>query len=422
MSGLLYPAYQKFYSALNNLERFNKEADFFDNISCLDGFFSEYRNITFVIQKALKGTDYYSVYEKNRDLYLTDHWFVEKRNETTKQAPFQLIKEVLVVAFTPTMGFPVLSESFSIESDTPIETLIGEIKEQFSKINEKEVFFSAIFSFHEKGSDVELLSKLQDGIAAMRKFMDSMDKEIGESCALCDELKTRIERVPILNAPIDFMQVIDYTYYPETRCFERAQRVLMLSLPGGNKTISRRPLSELTKQSVYKWDGTAFGSFAIMHAFIWHQSPEAELFPVIMVVYEDGTYDLDAFQSTTKTTIYRKINEAASSIVSEDVKEVCYMCIYSTVPLSTDALNMTSKERLNLSTSDVMVCASIDKDLNEKEYVFEWKKMEDPQYLVGIIKKGYSRELNMSRMNLLPIWLAFKRKAEEKEKGQNSND
>ena len=30
MSGLLYPAYQKFYSALSNLERFNKESNFFD--------------------------------------------------------------------------------------------------------------------------------------------------------------------------------------------------------------------------------------------------------------------------------------------------------------------------------------------------------------------------------------------------------
>ena len=45
MDDKLFPAYQKFYSALNCMERFNKEQDFFDNISALDSFFSEYRNL-----------------------------------------------------------------------------------------------------------------------------------------------------------------------------------------------------------------------------------------------------------------------------------------------------------------------------------------------------------------------------------------
>ena len=61
MSELLYPAYQKLYSALCHLERFDKEANFFDNISSLDAFFSEYRNITFVIQAQLKHTEHFAV-------------------------------------------------------------------------------------------------------------------------------------------------------------------------------------------------------------------------------------------------------------------------------------------------------------------------------------------------------------------------
>ena len=56
MAGLLYSAYQKFYSALINFDRFDKEGDFFSNISCLDAFFSEYRNITFAMQASLKHT------------------------------------------------------------------------------------------------------------------------------------------------------------------------------------------------------------------------------------------------------------------------------------------------------------------------------------------------------------------------------
>jgi len=260
MAGLLYPAYQKLYGALFNLERFGSESDFFDNISCLDGFFSEYRNITFMLQKALKGTDYFNCYEKNRDLYLTDHWFVDKRNETTKQSPFQLVKEVLIVVYTAAMGFPLFTKSYSVESDTSVNVLISEIKSQFGRINEKEVFFSAIFSFHEKESGEELLDKLQDGISSMMKFMAAMEKDIGETCALCDELKTRIERSKIVVAPIDFLQAIDYVFYPERDDFDRAERVSMTFLPGSNRTICRRPLSELLNQSVFKSDGTAFGN------------------------------------------------------------------------------------------------------------------------------------------------------------------
>ena len=55
------------------LERFDKETEFFDNISSLDNFFAEYRNITFVIQAALKHTDYFSIYEKNHDKHVPSY-------------------------------------------------------------------------------------------------------------------------------------------------------------------------------------------------------------------------------------------------------------------------------------------------------------------------------------------------------------
>ena len=132
MAGLLYSAYQKFYSALINLDRFNKEGDFFSNISCLDAFFSEYRNITFAMQASLKHTKYFGAYEKNRDIYLKDHWFVDKRNETTKQAPFQLVKELNITIYFPYHGFTILDKSLSDENDTPLESVFDELKRFFA--------------------------------------------------------------------------------------------------------------------------------------------------------------------------------------------------------------------------------------------------------------------------------------------------
>ena len=94
---LLYPAFQKFYSALSSLERFHKEKSFFENISSLDTFFSEFRNVTFVLQKSLAHTDYMRLYEDLREKYFSElKWFVETRNETTKQHPFELIKKIKI--------------------------------------------------------------------------------------------------------------------------------------------------------------------------------------------------------------------------------------------------------------------------------------------------------------------------------------
>ena len=247
----------------------------------------------------------------------------------------------------------------------------------------------------------------------MMSFMAAMEKDIGETCALCDELKSRIEHAKIVVAPIDFLQAIDYVYYPERDSFDRAERASMAFLPGSDKTISHMPLSELINKSVFKADGTAFASFTLMHAFLRCINSETEIFPAIMVVYGDGTYDLDAFLSTLKTTTYRKINEVANQILSGNVIEVCYMCMYSNIPFSQEAMAMTSGERLEMSTSDIMVCASIDDRLNEKEYVFDGKSMTEPDYVACVIKNGQSNSLNLSRNNLFPIWYAFKQKHEK---------
>lgn len=64
MSRLL-PALQKFYNALKHLEQFSLENNFFDNISSLDVFLSEYRSTTLVLQESLRGNQD-PVYIKNR--------------------------------------------------------------------------------------------------------------------------------------------------------------------------------------------------------------------------------------------------------------------------------------------------------------------------------------------------------------------
>ena len=104
MGDLLLPAYQKLYSALQSLERFSKGQDLFENIACIDSFLSEFRNITFVLQKSLAHTDYSTAYEASRERFLKNDdcaWLVEKRNQVLKESPFALEKTVELTLFLP---------------------------------------------------------------------------------------------------------------------------------------------------------------------------------------------------------------------------------------------------------------------------------------------------------------------------------
>lgn len=423
MPGLLFPAYQKFYSALSSLDRFNKEANFFDNTSCIDNFFSEYRNITFAIQSQLAHTRYSSIYETNRDKYLTDHWFIEKRNETTKQKPFQLIKEITITLFLPFGGFKVMNEVFTVEDDEPLDSLIDGIKGALSALNAHEVFLSATFRFHEANSDIDLLDKVIHGINTMKSFMTAMDQEIGEDCPLCNQLKDRIRKIGISIMPYDMLLTNDYVYYPPEDRFEKAERQTMTI--DGDKIVNRKPLSILLEGSLYNYDGTVFGSFTKMHAFLRTKVPGMDPFPAIMTVFSDGTFNLEAFGADIKTTMYRKLYETAKVVSTQDVIEVCFMGMYSTMEQpKNEPYPEISKERLKLASFDMMVCASVDKDLNEKEYVFHGKEMERMEYVVRVMNEGPNKQLFFTRSNLFPIWYAFKQKkdkqsAETEEQGRN---
>jgi len=406
MPGLLYPAYQKFYSALRNLERFDKEADFFDNVSCLDGFFSEYRNVTFVIQSQLKHTKHFVLYERARDAYLKDHWFVEKRNETIKQIPFQLVKSITLTMYSPSDEIVVSEREFTVDDDVPLDSLKDQIAAAFSLSPFPEVFFSATYSFHELGSDVDLLKKLLDGISSMRDFLEEMDRGVGEECERCEELKARSENlIQILRLPRDFLLTDDYVFYKPDGRFEKADRLTLLG-PNGGKFVRHRPLSDLTKANHFNFNGTAFGTFSLMHALMRAIRPGMDIMPAILIVYDDETYDLDAFHASIKTTMYRKLNEAAKTVMQGGVSEVCYESLYIVLD-TTQNIPAYHSERMTASSSDVLVVASVDKQLSEKEYVFDGTKLECPEYVAAMMRDDLQRQLHVSRCNLSPVLRAF---------------
>lgn len=390
------------------MERFSKEKSFFDNISSLDNFFSEFRNVTFVLQKSLAHTDYISIYENNRQKHLSDcRWFVDKRNETTKQQPFQLVKQVEITVYFPNSGMCVYFNQFTAEDDMELSTLIDQFRQLFLEINPIEVFFSAEFSFYEKDSQEDLYDKLMLGIQSMKFFLTAMQQDINEHCDLCEELIKKIGQFNFSILPRDMLLINDYAYYPEKNEFEHAQR---LSLILGQDNINNRlPLSRFNTGVFGKLGNDYFQKFATMHAI----QQNTELLPTIMTIFQDNTFELDSFNADIKTTIYRKLNETAMRILNEDVKEVYFMQVYIACFPSPPYLSMTSKERLSHGEKEYLTFMKVDSCLNEEEYVFDGEKLSNMEYIAYQVMNGKKKKLDLGKVNMSPLVEAFQKRMKE---------
>lgn len=397
MPGFMYPAYQKFYASICSLMRFNKEKDFFDNIASMDNFFSEYRSTTLVMQKSLSKTPYEEIY-KQKSEGIWDKFFNDQRVKTIHQHPFEFTKTIQITLYFPNGGRNILSETFTVENDVPLITLENELKEFFHSIKDNEIFFSANYTFKEKESDDDLWDKLMLGINTLQIFMDDMYKTINENCPLCDKLREEINKAGFGLIPRDFFLTNDYVYYLSNEVFERAERMAMI-FPGMNrqslKGFMNLPLSK-------SWD-TTFEKFVMMHIVM----QSTDLMPVLMTVYQDETFELDVFHADIKTTIYRKINETAKKVLKEDVKEVFFMNTYICCEVNESNLKATSKERIKMSQNEVLVFMKVDQDMNEEEYVFECKKLNNIEYIAKNMKIGKKRKLEIGATNLNPIIEAF---------------
>lgn len=282
--GLLYSAYHKLYNALSNLEKFEKETSFFDNITYLDSFFSEYRNVTFMLQKSLAHTEYMKAYEENRQKYLlndTCKWFIDKRNEVLKQQPFDLEKKIRIIVYTPSDNLVLPELSFTIEDDIKFSTLIDSMREFFTKLRLVEVMFSAEFSFFERGKTEELYDNFVEGISNIKLFMKAMKEAVNESCILSSQLEKKIDEMKFYHIPKNMLLMDDYIFYTRKNMFERASRA-ELSLGMNSQRI---PSSNFEK--MFPGSKDLFESFIMLHIVIFQM--QKNLMPTCLIVYNDDT-------------------------------------------------------------------------------------------------------------------------------------
>ena len=398
--GLLYPALHKFYSALSSLEKFEKGSNFFDNISHLDNFFSEYRNITFVLQKSLAKTEYRPIYERLRDKYLINNvgkWFLEKRNNVIKEQPFDLEKRIVIKIYSGKSIYSLPDLIFTIENDVNYSSIVESLRKSFLSSGQIEVFFSAEFSFYERGHTQDLYDNFILGIKQMKLLLSEIQKELNEDCVLSQELERRIDKLNFYQVPKDFLFIDDYVFNCKYEKFEKAARAaLTLELKN-----HRSPIENLDK---FEFNGDILSKFEFMHLVIFQM--QNRLMPTCMVVYRDNTFELNSFESSIKTTVYRKFNEIAKRIEKDDIVNILFVTEMYTYNVN-DIKNLDSQERVKHAKNEILSFFMIDNQLSIKSHRYDTKKVNDFKYIASIMHANSIEQEVPAFMN--PVKLEFDR-------------
>lgn len=376
--GLLYPALHKFYNALSSLAKFEKGTDFFDNINHLDNFFSEYRNITFVLQKSLAHTPFETTYEQLRDQYLVNDigkWFKDKRNEVLKQQPFNLEKRIVITIYSGQQSLELPELIFTIDNDIKYSTIVESLKATFLSFGQLEIMFSAEFFFYEHGHTEDLFDNFIFGIGQMKLFLAAMKRTVNGDCELCNELQNKIENIKFYRVPKDMLLVDDYVFYTRKSTFEKASRVALTTGPGQ----ARSKLDTFNK--TYP-NGDLFQKFELMHLVIFQM--QKSLLPTCMVVYEDNTFELLTFGFSIKTTVYRKFNEIAKRITTEGISQVLFVTEMYVYDVS-DFERLDSHDRIEHAQKEILSFFTIDKELKVKSRSYDTERIDDLDYIASVM-------------------------------------
>lgn len=106
------------------------------------------------MQKSFNIKEYY---RKKQEEFLNDdnlRWFIEKRNETIKENPFKLEKEVEVYAYLPDFCGKIIDSRLGIDNDIPLRTLKQVIKTYLTKYNKNSDIF-LVFIYYLKKMGVQ---------------------------------------------------------------------------------------------------------------------------------------------------------------------------------------------------------------------------------------------------------------------------
>lgn len=381
---------------------------------------SEYRNVTFVIQKSLAHTNLLSIYEETRDEFLSGDlgkWFVGKRNEVLKEHPFKWKKVVKVTIYDSLSTLKITSQKFTAEDDADYSSLIEDVRLLLKDNGRIETSFSVEFIYKEFESEANLFEKLLPGVSNIYKFLCALNQKIGDNSKLFHDIMNKVGKLNILKVNRTDLFVEDYVYYSSNDNFERGSRIElrlpkcripenkmfgMLDELGGDISLDNLGINPI--DDIHK----LFLKIIIWHALLYsHQNNH--IMSTIILVYDDNTCEIQSpFDTTIRTTAYRKINEVADCIIQskDPVKAVIVINEMWSYPNNGEVLAKNYEERVKTENPiSLFACHMVDKCLNSYSYHFESDKVGSLSYVIDILKQDIDATIHMNFMN--PVIKAF---------------
>jgi hypothetical protein len=426
MSCKMYPILQKTYSSFSHLSSLNPRNCLFENIHSLDSFFSEFRNITFVAQKSLETEAEKKLYKELRDKYLiTDQmkWFKDKRNETTKQAPFKLQKQISVSVFSFSTMSVIAEPIFNVDNE--IEFSVFEIQIQHfieNNIKTADCYYSIEILLLENGIKKDLYEIIKAGLFTMQKFVHEIDTYIDCTCKKCTQLRTLIEKecnkfimnhiqfsydyhiengklLPLFSGNFFFGDVVDG--------FEKI-------IPFRESKIKFSALSDSFKIEIQN-DLDFFYRYLIStHIFIY-QEQNHEIVPTLFILFDNNEFSVDSFLSSSKGTLFRKINAIAKRILEENIR--CVMLVNEFYQYKDETIfnkPLPYNERILHADTTVLSFSMIDKNLYRKNILFDASKIDDNEYVKDCIEEQVKCQVIKPLSVFTPIAEAFIKKKEKR--------
>ncbi len=415
---LMCSSYQKLYSALKSLENFNNNQEFCDMVSSLDTFFSELRNITFVLQKNIAHTEYNDIYSILCEQFLKNDtkmtWFVDKRNETTKENSFNLTKQVIVDVYEYGIANTILEDTYTFDNWENAKMLEQEIKSKLkNKLKVPEWYLSVKFIFKENQQEINIMDRIKYGINKFCDFLMEFENHIKNnfSCKHCNYLKGKIKEIFLLIIAEFDLNVKDFEYHSETNSLVYQGFIDILgidklkSIPFLDMDV-RLPINNdnlLFYQSKSMIDN--FKNFINLHS-IMYMMQKKHLIPIFLIFYNDNTISMKHCLAQSKSTYYRKINEIAKQIDSDNIIAIFVVWESYLLPMDKKILEEKYENRVKNSEKTILCFYYIDKDLSENTVCLDADMMcDDTKELAKYIK--YEMD-NMSNKIIWPQYSAFR--------------
>lgn len=385
---------QKYYSALKSLDDFGCLGNFFDDVSHLDTFFSEFRNITFVVQKELNTKSNKDKYIELRDNHLsgeTMKWFVDTRNKITKEKPFPLLKELKIDLYLPQGVCSLRDERLIVDFDTSFGEALNVLKSIFiEKLQLVEVFFSSEITFSEEGQNIDLYPKIKSGIAHMNNFLCELKKTFPCNCLTCSSIEQLIEKAyqNVMFKELKFVN--DYVLEKELTTGEKVE---MFFSVGNDHYASISEIRTTLDNPLYKDSQECmvdlFKCFASYHVAIY-QMQNHDIMPTFMLIYSDRTFRMIPFVATVKATFYRKVQEVIKMPDFSDIVAVFYCgeCFEYDVEQFAEINQKPYSKRTSMAKRELLAFSMLLKNGGEMTIYFDESRIDDMEYVAERITES----------------------------------